>query len=147
MAAYTRCLRCAGAPRRPARGSGLSLLIPSRHAVLYDPGELDIDIFQKSDADMAFAEIGAARHSQNSRNPLHAGHAYEASLVRIRYGLSGCSPPCTDQTGFPASGGFYFRASNETNPVAGYDYNSDWTLLLAGLSPAGMAASRPLQSI
>jgi putative tryptophan/tyrosine transport system substrate-binding protein len=28
-AAYTRCLRCAGAPRRPASGSGLSLLIPS----------------------------------------------------------------------------------------------------------------------
>ena len=28
-AAYTRCLRCAGAPRRPTSGSGLSLLIPS----------------------------------------------------------------------------------------------------------------------
>src|SRR5262249_1512522 len=26
-------------------------------------------------------------------------------------------------------------------PVAGYDYNSDWTPLLAGLSPAEMAAS------
>src|SRR5215813_15166301 len=25
--------------------------------------------------------------------------------------------------------------------VAGYNYNSDWTPLLAGLSPAGMAAS------
>ena len=56
-AAYTRCLRCAGAPRRPAGGSGLSLLIPSWHAVLYDPGELDIDIFQSSDVDTAFAEI------------------------------------------------------------------------------------------
>jgi hypothetical protein len=44
MAAYTRCLRCAGAPRRPASGSGLSLLIPSWHAVLSDPGEFDIDI-------------------------------------------------------------------------------------------------------
>ena len=29
MAAYTRCLRCAGAPKRPPSGSGLSLLIPS----------------------------------------------------------------------------------------------------------------------
>src|ERR1700746_2969290 len=56
MAAYTRCLRCAGAPRRPASGSGLSLLIPSWHAVLSDPGESDIDIFQNFDADMAFAE-------------------------------------------------------------------------------------------
>jgi hypothetical protein len=57
MAAYTRCLRCAGAPRRPAGGSGLSLRIPSWHAVLYDPGELDIEIFQSSDVDTAFAEI------------------------------------------------------------------------------------------
>src|ERR1700746_1673141 len=40
-AAYTQCLRCAGAPRRPAGGSGLSLTIPSWHAALYDPGEFD----------------------------------------------------------------------------------------------------------
>ena len=42
-----------------------------------------------------------------------------------------------------ATGSFYFQASNGSValPVAGYDYNSDWTPLLAGLSPAGMAAS------
>ena len=34
----------------------LSLLIPSWHAVLSDPGESDIDMFQNVDADMAFAE-------------------------------------------------------------------------------------------
>src|SRR5215471_10006803 len=56
MAAYTRCLRCAGAPRRPTSGSGLSLLIPSWHAVLSDPGDSDIDMFQNFDADMAFAD-------------------------------------------------------------------------------------------
>jgi hypothetical protein len=39
LAAYTPCLRCAGAPRRPASGSGLSLSILSWHAVLNDPGE------------------------------------------------------------------------------------------------------------
>ena len=62
---------------------------------------------------------------------------------RICYGLSGCSPSCTDQTDCSASEGFYFQASNGSVslPVAGYDYNSDWTPLLAGLSPAGMAAS------
>src|ERR1700736_113931 len=40
-------------------------------------------------------------------------------------------------------GAFYFQASNGSValPVAGYDYNSDWTPLLAGLSPARMAAS------
>src|SRR5271165_4083007 len=41
MAAYTRRLRCAGAPRRPASGSGLSLTIPAWHAVLYDPEEFE----------------------------------------------------------------------------------------------------------
>src|SRR5215210_170079 len=43
----------------------------------------------------------------------------------------------------PATGGFYIQASDGsvTLPVAGYDYNSYWTPLLAGLSPAGMAAS------
>ena len=38
-AVYTGCLRCAGAPRRPASGSVLSLCVPSRHAVLIDHGE------------------------------------------------------------------------------------------------------------
>jgi hypothetical protein len=33
-----------------------------------------------------------------------------------------------------------------TLPAAGYDYNSDWTLLLAGLSPAGMTASLAARS-
>jgi hypothetical protein len=34
-----------------------------------------------------------------------------------------------------------------TLPAAGYDYNSDWTLLLAGLSPAGMTASLAARSL
>jgi len=57
MAAYTRRLRCAGAPRRPASGSGLSLTIPAWHAVLHDPGEFEHRHVQFFDADMAFAEI------------------------------------------------------------------------------------------
>src|SRR4051812_14244297 len=42
----------------------------------------------------------------------------------------------------PATGGFYIQASDGSValPAAGYDSNSDWTPLLAGLSPAGMAA-------
>jgi hypothetical protein len=52
-------------------------------------------------------------------------------------------PPVRIRLERPAFGDFYFQAFNGlvTLPVAGYDYNSDWTLLLAGLSPAGMAAS------
>src|SRR5262249_2226394 len=45
---------------------------------------------------------------------------------------------------FPSQRGlFYFQASDGsvTLPVAGYNYNSVWTPLLTGLSPAGMAAS------
>jgi hypothetical protein len=43
----------------------------------------------------------------------------------------------------PAIGGFYVRAfgGSVTLPAAGYDYNSDWTPLLAGLSPARMTTS------
>jgi hypothetical protein len=81
MAAYTRCLRCAGAPRRPASGSGLSLLIPSWHAILYDPGESDHRQFQSNDVGMAFAESRPARHSQSSRNPFHAGDDFRGYLV------------------------------------------------------------------
>src|SRR5246127_2918982 len=33
------CLRCAGAPRRPATGSVLLPIDPSQHVVLYVPGE------------------------------------------------------------------------------------------------------------
>src|SRR6266567_144679 len=51
--------------------------------------------------------------------------------------------PLYGSTGLPANGGFYFQAfdGSVTLPVAGYDYNSVWTPLLAGLPPAGMAAS------
>ena len=55
---------------------------------------------------------------------------FVASLVRFRYSLPGCLPPCTDQTGnVPAIGDFYFQAFNGSVslPVAGYNYNSDWT--------------------
>src|SRR4029453_9007794 len=71
------------------------------------------------------------------------GTVFAATLVRYCYGLSGCWPPCTDLTGLPANGGFYFQAFDRSValPVAGYNNNSDWTPLLAGLSPAGMAAS------
>jgi hypothetical protein len=65
MAVYTRCLRCAGAPRRPASGSELSLRVLSWHAVPWDPGEFEHRQFQNSGVDMAFAANRPARHSQN----------------------------------------------------------------------------------
>src|SRR5947208_14478208 len=60
-------------PTTSSSGSGLSLHIPSWHAVLFDPGESDHRPFQSSDVGIAFAEFSAARHSHDSRNPFHAG--------------------------------------------------------------------------
>ena len=58
-------------------------------------------------------------------------------------------PPVRIRLERPAFGDFYFQAFNGSVSlsVAGYNYNSDWTPLLAGLSPAGMAASLAARSI
>ena len=49
----------------------------------------------------------------------------------------------SDWATFPATGDFYFQASDGlvTLPAAGYDYDIDWTPMSAGLAPAGIAAS------
>jgi hypothetical protein len=56
-AAYTRCLRCAGAPKRPASGSGLSLRILCWHAALFDHGEFDFAKFQDDDVDTSSSRV------------------------------------------------------------------------------------------
>ena len=75
----------------------------------------------------AFAEIRAARHSQDSRNPFNAGPGFRGFTgshllrpVRLLAPLDG-----SDRVS-PATGGFYIQASDGsvTLPVAGYDYNS-----------------------
>src|SRR3954464_656054 len=108
------------------------------------PGSSDIACVQFRDADTAFAQIRAARHSQHSRNPFHASPVFRGFTgspllrpVRLLPPLDG-----SDRVS-PATGGFYIQASGGTValPAAGYDYNSNWTPLLAGLSPAGTAAS------
>src|ERR1039458_5233971 len=60
----------------------------------------------------------------------------------------GARPPVRIRLERPAFGDFYLQAFNGSVSlsVAGYNYNSDWTPLLAGLSPAGMAASLAAQS-
>ena len=142
MAAYTRCLRCAGAPGRPASGSGLSLSILSWHTVLSDPGEFDHRQFQRSDVDAAFAESRPARHSQDSRNPFHAGDDFRGFLVHTSATVCQLARPLHGSDRLPSQRGFYIRAFSGlvALPAAGYNYNSDWTPLLAGLSPARMAA-------
>jgi len=105
-------------------------------------GEFDTDKFQSSDVDAAFAESRTARHSRDSRKSVSCGRWFSGLPgSHICYGLPVCSAPCTDLTGLPANGTFYFQAFNRsvTLPVAGYDYSIDWTPMLVGLSPTGMA--------
>jgi hypothetical protein len=92
-AGYTRRLRCAGAPRRPATGSVLSLRVPSRHVALYVPGEL-VDCLHPvpSSTTRAFAcpiPMLGAPHSPTIR----FRWAFVSGLPgSLRYDLPVCSP-------------------------------------------------------
>src|SRR5262245_40059459 len=133
-----RCLSCAGAPRPPASSSGLSLSIPSWHATPYDPGEFDDGKFQSSNVDGAFGAKSTSRHSQVSRTPFHAGHQFRGFHGSpMCCGLPGCLAPCTDLTGCPANGAFYFQAFNEIGPLL------DMTTAVAG--PLRWWDSHPLE--
>ena len=56
---------------------------------------------------------------------------FVASLVRFRYGLPGCSPPCTDRTGTPQpSGTFTSRLSTDRSPSPSLDITTTVTGLL-----------------
>src|SRR5215210_1238604 len=59
------------------------------------------------------------------------GSLFEASLVRICYGLSGCSPPWTDLTGFPRPpGAFTSRLPTGRSPFPSLDRTTTATGLL-----------------
>src|SRR3954449_10540857 len=137
-AAYTRCLRCAGAPRRPASGSGLSLPFRPDMPSSLTPGSSTSHVSSLRDADTAFAEIRAARHSQHSRNPFHARPVFRGFTgspllrpVRLLAPLDG-----SDRVS-PATGGFYIQASGGSValPAAGYDYNSTGLLCWRDFHP------------
>ena len=127
----------------PRAVPGFSLHIPSWHAILYDPGDSDHRQFQSNDVGMAFAESRPARHSQSSRNPFRAGDDFRGFLVHTSATVCQFARPLHGSDRLPSQRGFYIRAFSGLVALsaAGYNYNSDWTPLLAGLSPAGMAAS------
>jgi hypothetical protein len=57
------------------------------------------------------AAIPAGASPANIRRSSHCCSYIQQRRGRpIRYGLSGCWPPCTNLTGLPANGGFYFQA-------------------------------------
>ena len=64
---------------------------------------------------------------------------FVASLVRFRYGLPGCSPPCTDRTGTPQpSGTFTSRLSTDRSPSP----SLDMTTTVAGSPSVGGTCTR-----
>src|ERR1700732_2628495 len=145
MAAYTRRPRCAGAPRRPASGSELSLHIPSWHAVLSDPGESDIDMFQNFDAD-----IGLRRMTTGSALPIlpqSVPRGPSFSWLHWFASATACQvarPPARIRLGRPSPRGLLLPGFRRIGlPPRRWICLQQWLdlLLLAGLSPAGMAAS------
>src|SRR6266567_1887378 len=117
--------------------------------VLYDPGEFDHRLGPE-----LRCRRGLRRDLSGSALPILPQSVSRGARIsglpgsHICYSLSGCSPPCTDQTGTPSLRGLLLPGFQRIGlpPVAGYNYNSDWTPLLAGLSPAGMAASLAARS-
>src|SRR3954447_9094062 len=74
------------------------------------------------------------------------GPSFEASLVRVCYGLSGCSPPWTDLTGFPQPpGAFTSRLPTGRSPSPSLDMTTTALDSSVGATftrrNAGMAAS------
>ena len=93
-AAYTRCLRCAGVPRRPTSGSELSRTIPSRHVVLYDSGRPAVACAQflprrrwpsPHDYGLGYSVI--------PQSVSRGGSFRSFTTVHFRYHLSSCLPP------------------------------------------------------
>ena len=139
-ATYMCCLSCAGAPRPPASGSGLSLTTPSWHAVLYDPGEFDTHKFQRRDVD-----IGLRRDLSGSALPMIPQIRFTRGPISGLPGSQLLRPvrllaPLHGSDRSPSHRGLLLPGFQRSRLVAGYDYSIDWTPMLAGLSPAGMAA-------
>ena len=134
-ATYTRCLRCAGAPRRPTSGSELSLHIPSWHAVPYVPGEIGIVLIQFFNSD-----IGLRRDLSGSALPFILPSVSSRARVSGLTGSPSLRPvrslaPLTDLTGIsPSHRGFYIQAFHGlvTLPAAGDNYDSYWTSSVGG---------------
>ena len=140
-----RCLRCAGAPRRPASGSGLSLTFLPDMPSSTTPGSSYILKFQSRDVDVGFHRvlIGSALPRLPQIRFTRTYH-FEVSVVRTLLRPASLLAPLNGSDRIaPAIGDVYVWASSRsvTLPAPRYDYNSDWTPLLAGLTPAGMAAS------
>src|SRR5215468_6429894 len=143
MAAYTQCLRCAGAPRRPAGGSGLSLPFLLGMPLSMTPGSSII----------ASPELrcrhGLRRGLNSSALPILPQSVSRGARIsglpdsRICYGLPSCSPPLygSDRCARPPRA-FTSRLPTDRSPSPLLDMTTTATGLLCWRdSPAEMAAS------
>ena len=93
------------------------------------PGSSIIVSVQNSDVD-----IGLRHGPKGSALPMFPQSVSRgARFSRLRWFTTAAAcqvagPPCTDLTGHPANGGFYFQAFDKSValPVAGYNYNRVW---------------------
>lgn len=95
---YTRRLRCAGAPRRPARGSVLSLHVPCQHAVLHDPGALIRCIYPVPSRTTRPSTILKRLGTPNIPPSASSGPLFRSYPFAHCYGLLACLPPLADPT-------------------------------------------------
>ena len=93
-----------------------------------------------------------ARHSQHSRNPFHAGGRFRGFTGSLPLQSARLLAPLygSDWDTSPATGDFYFQGFNGSVflPVAGYNYNSDWTPCMGPfLSRSFGRAAHPLSFV
>jgi hypothetical protein len=146
LAVYTRCPRCASLPRRPASGSVLSLLVPSRHAVLSDRGEsIGCAHSVTTPMTLAFAESQAARHSRVPIIRFRWVNDFAASPVRYSLRPVELLAPLADLTGHSTQPTGTFTPELSTgrspSPSSGITTVATEQVPPAGLSPAGTPAS------
>src|SRR5437588_6563507 len=141
----TGCLRCSGAPRRPASGSVLSLHVPSRHVALYDPGEF---------IGCKYPVLGRQHWPSPSLNrlgtPKYPTIRFRWVLVfrgftgSHRYDLSSGSPPWRIRPGISRPTEAFtpwLPSGRSPSPTPGITTVVTGQSPPAGLSPAGTAAS------
>ena len=105
------------------------------------PGSSNIDKFQSSDVDIGLRRDLSGSALPKSRNPFRAGQVLRGFTGSLPLRPVRLLAPLHGSDRLPGQRGLLHPGFQRNRLVAGHDYSSDWTPLLAGLSPAGMAAS------
>jgi hypothetical protein len=114
-----------------------------------DPGDFDIDRSRTAMSTWPSPRDQRLGIPINPAIRFARGNHFGASTIRtLATACQFARPPARIRPVSQPSGTFTSRLpdGSVTLSAAGYNYNSDWTPLLAGLSPAGMAASLAARS-